>query len=53
MGALAIPFSSMNFTDAAAVCGLLALSAWTINILPAAGACSLCHSESGPSISLW
>jgi hypothetical protein len=51
MGALMIPFSSMNLCDAAAVaaCG----RAWTVNLRPAAPACSLRHSESGPSISFW
>jgi hypothetical protein len=29
------------------------LSEWTINVSPVAAVCSLHHSESGPSISLW
>jgi hypothetical protein len=44
------PFSSMTFCDAAAVSGWT-LPEWTINVLPAAAACSLYHSQSSPNVS--
>jgi hypothetical protein len=46
-----LPFSSMTFCDAAAVSGR-ASSQWTIHVLAAAAAYSLCQSESGLNISL-